>query len=255
MRGMIKTPLAILLMILLISPAISQRLISRLSEQEISINSTFIGGSMTLFGNVEPDIGSSEYAEGPFDIIVMIQGGATNKVVREKTRQLGVWLNSAEVKYFGAPSFFFLLGTRPPLDIISEEKMAELGIGYEDQIQVVSGEEKISHADFTQELIRLMQKSGTYGIKNRAVSFHSRTFYSAQIELPSNVPNGTYLATTFLFEDGELIDRMAQRFFVRTVGVEKLISNTARDFPLIYGLASVLLALFTGWLGGVAFRR
>ncbi len=255
MRGLIKTPLTILVLILLVVPAMSQRLVSRLSEQEISINSTFIGGSMTLFGNVEPDIGSTEYAQGPFDIIIMIQGGATNKVVREKTRQFGVWLNSAEVNYYGVPSFFFLLGTRSLSKIVSEEKMQELGIGFTYQVQSVLGEDKVSHADFTEQLIRLMQESGTYGIKERAVAFHSNTFYSAQVELPSNVPNGTYLATTFLFKDGELVDRMAQRFFVRTVGVEKLISNTARDFPLVYGLASVLLALFTGWLGGVAFRR
>jgi hypothetical protein len=29
----------------------------------------------------------------------------------------------------------------------------------------------------------------------------------------------------------------------------------AVDHPLLYGLAAVILALFTGWLGGVVFRR
>jgi len=253
--GKIRVFLVGLILLLLIFPAFSQRLVSKLSNQEISINSTFSGGSLTLFGNVEPDIGLKTYEGGPFELIVMIQGGATDMVVREKSRQFGVWLNAAEANFSGAPSFFFLLGTSPPSDIISKEEMVELRIGLKEQIQEISDQNSSSGSYFTEQLIRLMQESGTYGIRPRGVVFHSRTFYSAQIELPSNVPNGTYLATTFLFENGELIDRLAQRFFVRTVGVEKLISNTARDFPLAYGLASVLLALFTGWLGGVAFRR
>jgi len=251
----IKAALILLYLALLTYPAMAQRLVSRLSEQEISINSTFVGGTLTLFGNVEPDIGSISYSAGPFEVIIMIQGGASDKIVREKSRQFGVWLNASNVNYSGVPSFFYLLSTRSLDNIIDEEKLAELGINFEEQIQTTSEQTSDLKENYTNQLIRLMKESGTYGINTRAVSFHSPTFYSAKINLPSNVPNGTYLATTFLFENGELIDRMAQRFFVRTVGVEKFISNTARDFPLAYGLASVFLALFTGWLGGVAFRR
>ena len=38
-------------------------------------------------------------------------------------------------------------------------------------------------------------------------------------------------------------------------GFSERIASAAVGYPLYYGLACVVLALFTGWLGGVVFRR
>ncbi len=233
----------------------AQRLVSKLSAPEISINSTFTGGSLALFGNVEALIGEDGVIDGPFDIIVVIQGPSTNMLVREKSRQLGIWLNAQTVSYEGIPAYFHTLSTRVIPEIIGETSAADLGVTLSSQIQGIEGQTPQIIAQFTSELKRLMGLSGTFGDNPNAISFHSDTFYSANLELPSNVPNGTYLATTLLFKQGELIDKDAQRFFVRTVGIEKFISNSARDFPALYGIACVVLGLFTGWFGGVVFRR
>lgn len=233
----------------------AQRLVSKLSVQEISINSTFTGGSLSLFGNVEAQMGEIGTINGPFDLIVMVQGPAVDKVVREKSRQMGIWLNAQQVTYSGAPAYFHLLSTRALSDIADPTLLEEMGISLKAQIHGVKSQSPQAEARFTSELIRLMQEDDIYGLSPHVISFHSDTFYSANLDLPSNVPNGTYLATSFLFKNGELLDRRAERFFVRTVGMEKFIANSARDFPAIYGIATVLLALFTGWFGGVVFRR
>jgi hypothetical protein len=47
----------------------------------------------------------------------------------------------------------------------------------------------------------------------------------------------------------------AQRFFVQKSGFERFVGEAAVNQPLLYGIATVLLALITGWLGGVLFRR
>lgn len=245
----------IFVLALMVQPSFAQRLLPQLSELEISINSTFTGESLTLFGTIEADIGSNVEVKGPFDIIILVQGSAVDRVVREKSRQAGIWLNTQQVTFKGAPSFFHVLSSRPIEDINSAESLIELGIDLTAQVQEIDGPSEQIEIAYTNELKRLMQEAGTYGLSAHAVPFHSPTFYSAHLELPSDVPNGTYLATTFLFKDGTLLDRSASRFFVRTIGMEKFISNSARDFPLAYGIACVLLALFTGWLGGVAFRR
>jgi len=42
---------------------------------------------------------------------------------------------------------------------------------------------------------------------------------------------------------------------VRTVGFERFVANSAKEYSLLYGLVCVILAVFTGWLSGVVFRR
>jgi hypothetical protein len=42
---------------------------------------------------------------------------------------------------------------------------------------------------------------------------------------------------------------------VRKSGFENFVYVMSRQQPLLYGIACVLLALGTGWLAGVVFRR
>jgi hypothetical protein len=39
------------------------------------------------------------------------------------------------------------------------------------------------------------------------------------------------------------------------VGFEQYVANAARDYGLLYGIATAMLALLTGWLANVIFRR
>ncbi|HHG90364.1 MAG TPA: hypothetical protein ENJ90_07810 [Devosia sp.] len=244
-----------------LTPAPAQRLVSKLSATEVSINSTFAGESLTLFGNVEAPIGENgRSVTGPFDIIIVIQGPATRRVVRQKSPQLGIWLNSDEVIFSAVPAYYHVLTTGPLNKIADEEMLREQGIGLVYQAVVPQNEgqseaEIARYQNFADQLVRLMGEAKMFGLSERRVSFLSRTFYNANLTLPANVPNGTYLAKTYLLADGELLDQKAERFVVRTTGAERFIGNAARDLPLAYGLASVLIALFTGWLGAVAFRR
>lgn len=248
--------LAVFTLVALCQAAAAQRLISTLSSQEISIDSTFSGESLTLFGNVEPDIGASgEPVEGPFDIVITIQGPTAERTVWRKHRVFGIWLNTQEVRFPSVPSLYHVLTTRPLFDTISPEVQAELEIGIAAHtVPALDADPQLKGA-FNQEMIRLLSESRRFGVNERFVTFLSPTFYSAQLVLPADVPNGTYLAKTFLVRDGEVLDQRAERFFVRTTGIERLLSTSARDYPLLYGIACVILALFTGWIGAAAFRR
>lgn len=234
----------------------AQRLISTLSSQEISIDSTFAGESLTLFGNVEPEIGATDNAvNGPFDIIITVQGPSSERTVWRKSRVLGIWLNTHGVRFPSVPSLYHVLTTRPLFDTISPEVQQEYNIGLGRHAVPAPDADPQLEGAFTQQLIRLMREHRRFGLNERFVTFLSPTFYSAQLVLPADVPNGTYLAKTFLVRNGEILDQRAERFFVRTTGIERILSNSARDYPLFYGIACVLLALFTGWVGAVAFRR
>jgi uncharacterized protein (TIGR02186 family) len=100
-----------------------------------------------------------------------------------------------------------------------------------------------------------MSEEGLFGVQEAGVNFLSDTFYSAQLTLPSNAPPGPYIAQTYVFKNGALIARKSEGFAVRKIDFERFLALSATQYPFFYGLACVLLALFTGWLGGVIFKR
>ncbi|MCB1516213.1 MAG: TIGR02186 family protein [Hyphomicrobiaceae bacterium] len=241
--------------LLLAGPALPQRIVSALSDQNVSIDSNFTGKTLTLFGNVEPSVGDQTLANrGPFDLVIVIRGPAATHTVREKTPQLGVWLNSGSESFANTPGFFYVLSSKELDKITTPETLAENEISF-NSVFGIDANGQATDPEYTSELRRLLAKKGLEGVNEHAVNFLSPTFYSTQLDLPANVPSGLYLVKTFLFSEGELIEDRSVVFTVRTAGIERFLESTSRENPWAYGLASVLLALFTGWLGSVAFKR
>ncbi len=239
-----------------LTPSFAQRIISALTDKEISIDQGFSGDSLTIFGNIEPQIGAkTPYIEGPFSIIVTIKGPAVNRVVRKKNKQYGIWLNNEELIFENIPSYYWLLASDKIDDFSSKplDKIADIMPQKQPFLVKVRG--KANREIFAKELSRLMMKKGLFGINEHGVKFLSDTLFSLRLELPSDVPVGSYLATIYLFKNGELIAQKSAGFSVRKTGFERLLGSSAKQYPLAYGIITVILALFTGWLGGVAFRR
>jgi uncharacterized protein (TIGR02186 family) len=108
---------------------------------------------------------------------------------------------------------------------------------------------------FDAELARLRRTAGSIEESGMGVAFLSRTAFATRIDLPSNVTNGLYSARAYIYADGELLNTTISRFSVRTEGFERFVATMAITQPFLYGLVAVFLALFTGWLGGVLFKR
>lgn len=245
-----------MLALMTISGGHAQRIASALSSNTVSVDSSFSGETLTIFGNIEPDIGSDvRIQDDGYHIIVLVQGPAINRLARRKTRNLGIWLNTEQVLFEGFPSYFWVISSSPIENIASPEVLEEQGLLPESQPRLVFKKGNGDAEKLGPELVRLMQEAGLYGVVENGVIFRSRTLYSASLSLPANVANGEFLAHTFLLKDGAVIAKRAQGFSVRKTGFERLVGTTASTMPLLYGIMCVVLAIFTGWLGGVVFRR
>lgn len=252
-----RTLLTVVLLSMLALPARAERLVTSLSNDDISITSTFDGEVLTLFGNIEPDVGASEASlTGTYDIVIVIEGPLGTRVARQKTQQFGIWLNSEQVEFREFPSFYQLLTSGRLADIADPVTLATETLTPAQQARKAARDASPEQVDlFGGELVRLMEERGLFRTNVGGVQFLSRTAYTARVELPSDVPNGRFLARTYMFHDGEIVARKTEGFTVRKVGFERFLAASARQQPLAYGLACVALALFTGWLGGVVFRR
>ncbi|MBU2533278.1 MAG: TIGR02186 family protein [Alphaproteobacteria bacterium] len=237
------------------APASAQRLAGALSEYQVSVTSDFVGQTLTLFGNVEPPIGAAdELVEGPFQVIVLVTGPPQDRVVRQQTNRHLIWLNTQSETFRSIPSYKWVFSSAP-LPVIANDVVLESNRILFTSLGAVDPDDTDNSRLFRAQLVRLMMEKGLYGIDETGVQFRSSTLYSVKIALPGDVPNGTFLAETFLFRNNALVARKGESFIVRKVGLERLVGDTARDNPLLYGLTCVALALTTGWLGGVIFRR
>ena len=241
--------------LVLVLPAAAQRLAGALSQYQISVTSNFVGQTLTLFGNVEPPIGAAgEPVEGPFQVVVVVTGPPQDRVVRQQTNRFIIWLNTQSETFRDVPSYKWVFSSAP-LPSIANQVVLDANHILLSSLSDAEPETTPNSRLFQAELVRLMTDKELYGIDQTGVTFRSPTLYSVRIELPGDVPNGTFLAQTFLFKNNTLLARKGESFIVRKVGLERLLGDSARDYPLLYGLAAVLLAISTGWLGGVIFRR
>ena len=239
------------------APACAQTLVSALSDQQIAINSGFSGQNLTLFGNVEPvpEMGQTT-VKGPFDILIAIVGPPADRVTRRKERRLGIWVNAEQALYKDLPTFYYVASNRPLNAITDTATLNDRRLTPLSQIEAAADDPKAEDAGlFSAQLLRLMEKKGYFGANPAGVRFLSDTFYTARVALPADVPNGNFLAETYLFKDGQVVGYHAETFSVRKIGFERFVGSAAVKFPWAYGLAAIFMAIGTGWLGGVVFRR
>jgi len=237
-------------------PAQAEKLVSTVSSNEVAISSNFVGAQLTLFGNIEPETGATQkYVEGPFHVMVVVTGPLQDRVARLKEQRLGIWMNAEQTVFRDFPSYYHVLASGKLTDITDQRTLDELNILPEAQARLTATPGKADAALFGRELVRLMTDQGYFAVNELGVVFRSETLYSAQVNLPSDVPPGPYLARTYLFKDGKVIAEYSEGFSVRKTGFERFLGLAAQQQPLLYGLVAVILALFTGWLGGVVFKR
>jgi uncharacterized protein (TIGR02186 family) len=248
--------LAVLAILFSISPVAAERLVSQLSTDLIEITSSYDGERITFFGSIEPEAGAElRFVEGPFHVVIVVTGPAQARVARQKTRNFGIWINTDQVVFDRFPSYFQVLSSGRLLDITSPTTLAVENILPEAQPTVQDEAGWWKSSVFGRELVRLMTQKGFFGLSESGVQFLSNTTYAARLTLPSDAPPGSYLASTYVFKNGEIVARRSEGFAVRKTGFERFLAVSATQQPFVYGVACVAIALFTGWLGGVIFRR
>jgi uncharacterized protein (TIGR02186 family) len=222
----------------------------------VEITSSFDGERMTFFGTITPDAGAEQkFVEGPFHAIVVVVGPTQNRVARQMSNVLGLWINTDQLEFANFPSYFHVLSSARLTDITDITTLTANAILPETHTLTAAGGDWWKGAVFGRELVRLMTNAGLFGVQENAVNFLAENVYTARLILPSDAPPGPYLAQTYIFRNGEIIARKSEGFAVRKIGFERFLAQASVQQPFLYGVICVVLALFTGWLGGVLFRR
>ena len=239
-------------------PAAAERLVTSLSSHRVMITQYFTGEELVLFGSVERDANSVPRRTG-YDIVATVTGPRESLVTRRKGRVLGIWVNVDSRTFVDAPSYLAILTTRPVMQIADPDTLRRLQIGLDNmlfpqRIGVDLGDVPRNDS-LRAAFLRLQRAHHLYVEEPNGVTFLTPTLYRASIPLPAQAPIGTYEVDVKLFADGAMIARTTSALEVMKVGFEQFVASAARDHGLLYGVATAMMALMTGWLASVVFRK
>ncbi|MGA9084576.1 MAG: TIGR02186 family protein [Pseudolabrys sp.] len=258
MMRRIAITLAFIVMACGAEPAAAERLVVSLSNHRVAVTSNFVGEELVLFGTIEPDPTTSPLRP-PYDLVVTVTGPRQTIRTRRKERMLGIWVNADSREFVGAPSYLAVLSNRPVSNIASQDTLRRLQVGLDNfllpQRIGVDVADTVRDEPFRRAFVRLQTQQGLYRESGTAVTFLTPTVFRAAIPMPAAVPTGTYSIDVKLFTGGVLVARTSSALEVIKTGFEQYVADAARDYGLLYGMATALMALVIGWFASVIFAR
>ena len=241
-----------------VTPAMAERLIISLSNHRVMVTSSYAGVDLVLFGSVERDQATAA-PHGGYDVVVTVTGPRDNERTRRKGRVFGIWVNVDARNFVNVPSYLAVLSSKPTQAIADADTRRRLQVGFNNfQLPQRIGPDVadvVNDDPFRQAFVRLKKEHRLYVDRESAVTFLTPTLFRADVPMPPNAPFGIYEIDVKLFDDGALVAQSTSALEVIKVGFEQFVAVAARDYSLLYGLATAMLALLTGWFASVVFRR
>ena len=229
-------------------------LVPDVSARQVQIRYSFAGGQLLLFGAIAYPNGRTPTR--PADIAVVLRGPVQPILLREKQKIAGIWMNADSSRFRSAPSFYAVSSSRPIRDLVDERTASiyELGI-HNLQLSPGGGALPEKERHFEAGLLDLRSRAGLYAESPHGVEISAGILYRAVINIPSQVPVGTYTAETFLIDRGRVVAVATRDIEISKSGFERYVSLASRRDRFAYGLACVALSLGLGWAAALAFRR
>lgn len=224
-------------------------IVAALDEHLVAIDTGFSGSKVLLFGATQ----------GEGDVIVIVRGPKRQEIVRKKERIMGVWANKEQVAFNDTPSFYNIAATGDIDKLVDENTRKKLEFGADNLRPYIAREHR--HLDdekkqiFWQALLRAKKRDGLYADTTTPVRFLGNRLFRADIEFPSNIPVGNYLVYVHLVKEQKVVNTQITPLKVSKIGVEAEIYNFAHNYSFLYGIVAVIIALVSGWLASVAFRK
>jgi uncharacterized protein (TIGR02186 family) len=194
--------------------------------------------------------------EGEGDVIVIVRGPEVPVVVRRKTREVGIWVNTERIAFSGAPAFYRVAASRSLDQIANEALRARQQIGIE--YLRLAPERRLTPAkldDFRQGLLRNKVREDLYSDRVGDVAFLGPRLFRTRFYLPANVPPGTYTVEVLLVRDNQVIAAQTTPMLVNKTGIGADVYDFAHRHSAVYGLIAVLIAVLSGWTAGTVFRK
>jgi uncharacterized protein (TIGR02186 family) len=227
-------------------PVAPPSLAAELSTRRIEVTTAFAGGEILVFGATERLIHA-----GGDEVVVLATGPASPLVVRQKVQVLGLWINGPAARFNGVPSYWAMAATRPPPEMLADAERTELRLG----VDLISLPQLGARGTQFRDALRDLKRADGLWADAVPMEVSGGRLFHARLPVPSTVATGEYRVQVLLVRAGRVVARQELSLDIVRVGTAARIADVARDLPVLYGIACIVLAAFAGWLGSVLFRR
>ena len=222
--------------------SLTNPLVADLSQNAVAIRTSFNGAQLLVFGA----------QNSPGDLVIAVRGPEANLLLRRKERIAGMWMHVDQRSYRNMPLFYALAATKPLTEIASPTLLQTLGLG---ESQVLLGGNPRPNERFDAALVSTLSAKQWWQVPFAKITYFGESLFKARLNLPDTLPRGDFTAEVYLFDNGQLMAFQSIPLAVYNTGFDAWITDKARNRGLAYGIFSVLLALFGGWLAHRIFNR
>ena len=221
----------------------------RVTPDPIHIGSFFSGKKLMV---------SSEIPEEA-EVVIEVIGKVSEQELMRKGKRWDLWMNVGEVDVEGAPSIYLAASSNPKSLL---PPAADSSWGYEPLAEKVSFKGQIKtvpSSELFREFVRLKEGQGLYGLYPGKVKLSpagtGHDLAEAAFWIPTRIAPGTYQVCLTAVRKGQALQRQCVPLEVAMVGLPAFLSSLARDSEVFYGFFAVAIAMITGLLTGVIFRK
>ena len=221
----------------------------RVTPDPIHIGSFFSGKKLMV---------SAEVPEGA-EVVIEVIGKVSEQELMRKGKRWDLWMNVGEVDVQGAPSMYLAASSNPKSLL---PPAADSSWGYEALAEKVSFKDQlkaVTSSELFHEFIRLKQGQGLYNIHPGEVKLSpagdDHELAEALFWLPTRIAPGTYQVCLTALGKAQTVQKQCVPLEVAMVGLPAFLSSLARDSEALYGILAVVIAMATGLLTGVIFKK
>ena len=218
-----------------------------ISEDNIKIETNFIGKEVIIFGILNDDQ----------DTIITIKGPEKNAVIQKKERILGFWFNTKKIIYNNIPSIFFIASSNDIEDILPTSSIIKEELSFKYLL-----ENKTSKRNFISDISLETWKDNFVRIKKSKNLFKEyniekidNKLFQTRVFFPTKSIPGEYKVNVYQIKNNLILNNKEKIITLKKSGIGSQIYNFAHMNAAAYGLFAIIFAILSGFLAATLFRR
>ena len=242
-----KIKLTVFILLVLFSNSVLAEAYFDISENNIKIETNFIGKEVIIFGILNNDQ----------ETILTIKGPEKNAVIQKKERILGFWFNTKQITYNQIPSIFFIASSNKIEDILPTSTIIkeELSFNYllENKISQRNFISDISLDTWKDNFVRIKKNKNLF--KEYNIEKIDNKLFQTRIFFPAKSIPGEYKVNVYQIKNNLILNNKEKIITLKKSGVGSQIYNFAHKNAAAYGLFAIIFAVLSGFLAATLFRR
>ena len=242
-----KIKLTAFILLFLFSNAVVAEAYFDISENNIKIETNFIGKEVIIFGILNDDQ----------ETIMTIKGPEKNALIQKKERILGFWFNTKQITYNQIPSIFFIASSKDIENILPASTIIKEELSFDYLL-----ENKTSQRNFISDISLDTWKNNFVRIKKNKNLFKEyeienidNKLFQTRIFFPAKSIPGEYKVNVYQIKDNLILNNKEKVITLKKSGIGNQIYNFAHKNAAAYGLFVIIFAVLSGFLAATLFRR